>query len=349
MIFEKGVNTPEASLHLEEFPIWYQMREEVEFFARETGKYLSFSEAMPPLSNNYDKVRWYDNHVKAYHIIYGLCEFLGFDPLFFEALETDIFPGRYRRHYFRDSNIRKVSSNVRDFIFTDDREHDKYEEYNEGFMVAVLNNIKDVMYDASITEINPEDMLNSLRKNVGHYFMENAEQVDGEYKINPYIKKGRNTKSEFLTAGQLVEEVWSRWNDRKPLQVQLDPTDPTETRTLPLSTPTEFLKDNLKVFNKRRKDYLLTGDFQEFLKQEYSMGTDSEYVKHAKELDSMIRGREIPNHHEILYRDSGANLLTRNAFESAPRQLTTEEIQYLRAYIENPDYLHLRMKRVFSI
>ncbi|MBD3195581.1 MAG: hypothetical protein GF317_11025 [Candidatus Lokiarchaeota archaeon] len=311
------------------------MREEVELFARETGKYLSFSKAMPPLTNNYDKVRWLDDRVKAYHIIYGLCEFLGFDPLLFGALETDIIPGRYRRHHFRDSNIRKVSSNVRDLILTDSWNHYEYEQYNERFMVAVLNSIKNVIYDASITEISPADMLNSLRKNMGHYFLKNAEHVDGVYKVNPFIEKGRNTKSEFLTAGQLVEEVWIRWNDREPLQAQLDPTDPTETRTLPLSTPTEFLKDNLKVFNKRRKDYLLTGKFDYFLKKEYSMGPDSEYVKHAQELDSMIRGKEIPNHHGILYRDSGANRLIKHALESTPRRLTDEETQYLRAWLEN--------------
>lgn len=70
--------------------------------------------------NYYDLKYWegkpIGDTIKAYHRIYHLTKYLGFDPLFFAGLDQDM--GKSRRHHFLGFIFRKMSSFVGDQMLT---------------------------------------------------------------------------------------------------------------------------------------------------------------------------------------------------------------------------------------
>ncbi|MBD3215470.1 MAG: hypothetical protein GF311_22865 [Candidatus Lokiarchaeota archaeon] len=317
---------------------------------------------MPKLINDYDKERWEDDRVKGYHVVYGLCEFLGFDPLFFEALDKNIFPGGYRRHHFRDSKIRKVSSHANDMILTNAKNHNDYEQYNEGFMVAVMNSIKDLMYNNNVydnSDLTPmiKDLRNALVSRMTSYMQESLgkNSIDPEKDlINPFTKKGKKPyRTGQMNLKQLVGEVWSRWNGLDPQQSVLDPFDTLGSGTGIINSMAveEPMMERLEEFNDRREDYLKTGLYEEFLKQVYGMDKNNIYVRNAKDLDGWLVSPEFHAGHEKLYTEEGSKLLLRKALgiSGAGTPFDGSEINKLYNRLQDLDYLHLRMKRVFQI
>ncbi|MBA7484895.1 hypothetical protein ES707_20426 [subsurface metagenome] len=74
--------------------------------------------------NQYDSEKWRDERVVGYGVVFHLCQFLGFDPLFFEPLDKEIFKnGAFARQHFRDWIYRKTSSRVSDTLLTDRDKH----------------------------------------------------------------------------------------------------------------------------------------------------------------------------------------------------------------------------------
>ena len=65
---------------------------------------------------------------RAYHVIYHLCRYLGFDPMTFTPLNDNIFKGGekaggYKRHHFLALMFRKMTSHVDDVVLTSDDFH----------------------------------------------------------------------------------------------------------------------------------------------------------------------------------------------------------------------------------
>ena len=91
----------------------------------------------------YDRKYWKKETTKAYHVIYHLCKYLGFDPMTFTPLDDNIFKGGekaggWARHHFLALMFRKMSSHANDIVLTSDTLHHK--EY-EGFLKNNLENI----------------------------------------------------------------------------------------------------------------------------------------------------------------------------------------------------------------
>ncbi|MBD3214549.1 MAG: hypothetical protein GF311_18205 [Candidatus Lokiarchaeota archaeon] len=336
--------------------------DELNYYAKERGLTLFMSSLAPKLINDYDRLRWDDERVRGYQVIFGLCEFLGFDPLFFEALDKEIFEtGNYRRHHFRNSPIRKVSNNARDIIITDSEKHTFYEKYEEGFMVAMMNTIKEVMFDDSIPYgdkngnggITAHHLRATLEKHMKLYYDQNKGS-DG--KVNPFISKGlnqpgkKNYRDERLTYKQLVGEVWSLWNGADPTQGSLDEWTSADG-SLKVSSE---LKDQLKIFNERRDKYFQVGKYMEFLEIEYEMADDpnmnSRFIRGAEGMDSLLQDPETPKRHYPLYTDDVALELVQKALGlGSSGGLTKSQIALLFESWYPPEYLHERIKAIYKI
>ncbi|MFO7794826.1 MAG: hypothetical protein ACQERB_00200 [Promethearchaeati archaeon] len=360
--FLKKKETAYLSLQLD---ILMDLYDELNYYAKERGLSLFMDSNMPSLENKYFDTQWNDERVRSYHIIFGLCEFLGFDPLFFEALDKEIFEtGDYRRHHFRDSPIRKVSSNARDVIITDSRKHNDYEKYEEGFMVAVMNAIKEVMFNDKIPYsdkngiggITAQDLRVSLEKHMKLYFDLN-QGSDG--KVNPFIVRGlnqpgeRNYRDERLTYKQLVGEVWSLWNGADPTQGSLDEWTNADGSIKVM----ESFKNQLKEFNRRRYDFLKDGKYKEFLEKVYNMADDpnmnSRFIEGAEGMDSLLQDPKTPKRHYPLYTDAIALDLIRKALglEGSAKmgKLTASQINRLYDSQFTPEYLHERIKAIYKV
>lgn len=84
------------------------------------------------IMDEYQITVWEADKTKAYHNIYHLCKYLGFDPMTFTPLDDSIFKtGRYHRHHFLALMFRKMSSHVDDIVLTSDILH--HSEY-QGFL-----------------------------------------------------------------------------------------------------------------------------------------------------------------------------------------------------------------------
>jgi len=99
--------------------------------------------------NEYQIKVWDGDMTKAYHIIYHLSKYLGFDPITFTPLDDNIFEsgtGDYRRHHFLALMFRKMSSHVDDVVLTSNDLHIKHYETplkNKGLDMEIY--VKQIM------------------------------------------------------------------------------------------------------------------------------------------------------------------------------------------------------------
>jgi hypothetical protein len=89
---------------------------------------LGLSSKEELVMNHYDINYWGKDTTRAYHVIYHLCRYLGFDPMTFTPLNDNIFKGGekaggYKRHHFLALMFRQMSSHVDDIVLTSDHFH----------------------------------------------------------------------------------------------------------------------------------------------------------------------------------------------------------------------------------
>ncbi|MFX1489564.1 MAG: hypothetical protein ACFFBI_10480 [Promethearchaeota archaeon] len=103
------------------------------------------------IMNHYQISAWDKDTTKAYHNVYHLCKYLGFDPMTFTPLDDDIFKtGRYRRHHFLALAFRKMSSHVDDIVLTSvDLHHSEYETFLTNGGLAAEDYVKLLMQSLS--------------------------------------------------------------------------------------------------------------------------------------------------------------------------------------------------------
>jgi hypothetical protein len=254
--------------------------------------------------NDYDKGKWEDERVKAYHVVYHLTKFLGFDPLFFRPLRREeILGGLYARNHFRDFILRKTSSKAEDVVLTKGNTHATYEQYSEGFIVAVMNTYVDLLKST-------EDRLR-----ITH--LKSALQAN----IEKYLSDNGGSTPEGNTVNELMREVLSFWVDNgRP------PTDPQRLDQW-LNNPTinRDLQDALGVFNDRKNDYFRTGEMREFLLDKYEDqhgNFEKRFLSKARDFHIILKSDELG---ASTFKDSSK--LTRSMFIS-PRGF--EYMQNLR-------------------
>lgn len=212
--------------------------------------------------NQYDKDKWEDERVKGYDVVFHLTQFLGFDPLFFTPLDKGIFTsGKWVQHHFRDWILRKTSSTVSDVLLTDIGKHHTYEQFSEGYIVAVMNSLIEVI-NMKKDDITEADLQQALEKYMKKYLQNNGGRV-----------------SEGSTVTQLVDRVLSLWKAKGQSQ---------------------FIA-NLKELKYLRKKYLKTGKYNEFLEKEYGMDSESRFIKNARDFQILLRNNEISGATRDLY------------------------------------------------
>jgi len=234
---------------------------EISSYSSQRGLRL-FEPTSSEILNQYDQEKWEDERVKGYHVVFHLCQFLGFDPLFFEPLSKDIFlRGQWARHHFRDWIYRKTSNRVSDILLTDNSKHNTYEQFSEGFIVAVMNSIIEVI-SMRKDDISELDLRQALEKNMRKYLSNNG-----------------GTTPEGNSIGELVDEVWKIWTKKG----QGD------------------FASNLKELKDRRNAYFKSNNYAEFLKIEYDMDANSRFVKNAREFQVLLLSEEVSGATRDLY------------------------------------------------
>ncbi|MFX1296923.1 MAG: hypothetical protein ACFFD2_18955 [Promethearchaeota archaeon] len=132
----------------------------------------------------YDIAYWNKETTKAYHIIYHLCRYLGFDPWTFTTLDKEIFKGGeraggYKRHHFLALSFRKMSSYIDDFVLTSDDFHlSEYEPFldengldAEVYVKQLMKSLVDLIEmkdpNGNFIKIDENHMREVLYKNFG--------------------------------------------------------------------------------------------------------------------------------------------------------------------------------------
>ena len=88
----------------------------------------------------YDRVHWFEEATKCYHITTSMEKYLGFDWLFFVPLDDDIFKERgFRRHHFRDDPDRKMSLYVSDLFLTTQSMMNMWESLTEAESITIMD------------------------------------------------------------------------------------------------------------------------------------------------------------------------------------------------------------------
>ena len=257
---------PEASDTLTEhenylFGLYSNLLAELSSYINQRGLNL-FASDSDSIRNQYDLKKFYDERVIGYDVVFHLTQFLGFDPLFFEPLKEEIFTnGQWVRHHFREWLLRKASTSVSDILLTDSEKHKTYEQYSEGFIVAIMNSLIEVinMKKEALTET---DLKQALEKYMGKYLND----MDG-------------TTKEGNSIGALVDKVLSIWKS---------------------NGQAKFI-EHLQELIDRRKNYLVTGEYDKFLLIEYGMGPDSRFVRNAKDFHILLKNPEISQSIKDLY------------------------------------------------
>ncbi len=190
--------------------------------------------------NHYQIIKWDADTTKAYHIIYHLTKYLGFDPMTFTALDNNIFEGgtkagQYRRHNFLALMFRKMSTQVNDIVLTSATlHHAEYETFLTNNGIAAEAYIKLLMQSLS-------------------------EMVDLKDANGNYIKFKESHMKEILyknfgaVEGQKILDKWKGVG------------------------PIDFAK-NLRTFNERRRD-AFNGDYKKFLNRDYGNAYSAYYNK----------------------------------------------------------------------
>lgn len=163
--------------------------------------------------NRYDIDYWGEKTTKAYHIIYHLCRYLGFDPMTFTPLNDNIFKGGekaggYKRHHFLALMFRQMSSHVDDIVLTSDDFHISHYEtflkkngldaevYVKQLMKSLVELIEMKDQNGNFMKIDESHMRKVLYKNFG--------KVEGE----KVLKNWMNEQSDFRLSLQ-------KFNDRR--------------------------------------------------------------------------------------------------------------------------------------
>ena len=163
---------------------------------------LGLSSKEELVMNEYDVDYWGKDMTKAYHVIYHLCRYLGFDPMTFTPLNDNIFKGGekaggYHRHHLLALMFRKMTSHVDDVVLTSDDLHFSYYEkflrengldaevYVKQLMKSLVELIEMKDQNGGFMKIEENHMREVLYKNYGN--------VAGEQ-----VLEGWKTAPEFI-------------------------------------------------------------------------------------------------------------------------------------------------------
>jgi hypothetical protein len=152
------------------------------------------------IMNHYDKDNWDETNSKIAHRVFHLSKYIGFDPLFFSDIDSDM--SKSRRHHFNAVIFRKISSYIRDCALTDVKYHQTYEilfekygsQVMEALIRGLLNSIEDLIYFKDNNgefkqNVDEDDVITILKKNLGSLW-----KIGYEYWKNGDTEEGRKNK-----------------------------------------------------------------------------------------------------------------------------------------------------------
>jgi hypothetical protein len=165
--------------------------------------------------DHYDIDHWNAETTKAYHVIYSLCRYLGFDPWTFTPLSKEIFKGGekaggYNRHHFLALMFHKMSSYIDDFVLTRDDFHlSEYEPFldengldAEIYMRQLMRSLVELIemkdQSGSFMKIDENHIREVLDRNFG--------DTEGEIILDRWMNGDHQT--DFITA-------LNEFNDRR--------------------------------------------------------------------------------------------------------------------------------------
>jgi len=207
--------------------------------------------------NQYDIQYWDKDTTKAFHIIYHLCRYLGFDPMTFTPLDDNIFKGGekaggYRRHHFLALMFRKMSSHVDDIVLTSDDFHiSEYEGLlrKEGldaeiFIKQLMKSLVELIemkdQNGNFLKINEHHMREVLYKNFGEIKGEKVlEKWKGQKDFVDSLRKF-NSRRQYALKGEYEQFLKLRYKNAYSAYYK-KVIGPTYTKILATQSNLDFL------------------------------------------------------------------------------------------------------------
>lgn len=183
------------------------MVNELEFYRSHIALSESLKSGKELVMNAYQVKVWKHEMTKAYHVIYHLSRYLGFDPISFTPLDDNIFKGGekaggYKRHHFLALMFRQMSSHVDDVVLTSDdfhiseyetplrREGIDMEIYIKQIMKSLVQLIEMRDANGNYIKIKEEHMRKMLYENLGEVAGEKVlEKWKGQPKFADSLKE----------------------------------------------------------------------------------------------------------------------------------------------------------------
>lgn len=168
----------------------------------------------------YDKRLWDDDRILAYHIISLLCRDLGFDPLTFQPLDSQLFDkskssGLFARHH--PDIRRKFSVYLQDLLLTDNNRHKEYDAHipleDQQTLVKVIQDLIQNDGTGPNREITAKDVvrafLNNFKDpNAAKFYLENYWQ-SGDFQKN---LKDFNERKTMIEKGDFEDFIKTKYN-----------------------------------------------------------------------------------------------------------------------------------------
>jgi len=169
----------------------------------------------------YDKVLWEDDKIMAYHVISLLCRDLGFDPLSFQPLDSQLFDrkrdtGLFARHH--PNNRRQFSVYLQDLLLTNNIDHREYDSHiplqDQQTLVRIIQNLIQNDGSGPNKEITAKDVVKTFLNNfedptTAKYYLENYWQT-GVFQDN---LKEFNERKDKIKNGEYEEFIKTKYND----------------------------------------------------------------------------------------------------------------------------------------
>jgi len=168
----------------------------------------------------YDKKLWHDDKIMAYHVITLLCRDLGFDPLTFQPLDSQLFDrspntGLFARHH--PDIRRKFSVYLQDLLLTNNVDHREYDSHipleDQQTLVRIIQSLIQNDGSGPNKEITAKDVVKTFLNNFGNpttakYYLENYWQ-SGNFQRN---LKDFNDRKKMIKSGKYEDFIKDEYN-----------------------------------------------------------------------------------------------------------------------------------------
>ncbi len=172
-------------------------------------------------TKGYNQKLWRDNKIAAYHVITLLCRDLGFDPLTFQPLDSQLFDadrntGLFARHHL--DIFKKYSLYLQDLLLTNNNQHKEYDSYiplkDQRILTKIIQDLIQNDGSGPNKEITANDIVKTFLNNFGDsktakYYLENYWQ-SGDFQEN---LRDFNHRRNLIKNGDYELFIQTEYND----------------------------------------------------------------------------------------------------------------------------------------